>query len=89
MRFERAIQEVTSATTKVERMPGRKYYISVFYKEDSTANHGRIKSEAYKVLGELESRGFEHVEFGGRKDMGHSGLGCGFAVSKKKKTTSA
>jgi len=85
MRFERAIQEATSARTKVERLSGGKYYISVWYDEDTTANHGRILPESYRVLGELEQRNFEHVEFGGRKDMGHSGKGCGFAVQKKKK----
>ena len=82
MRFERAISEVTSARTKVERLSGGAYYVSVWYEDDSTANHGRILSEAYKVLGELESRGFEQIEFGGRKNMGHSGKFCGFAVRK-------
>lgn len=84
MRFERAIQEVTSAKTKVERLSGGAYYISVWYTDDSTANHRRILGEAYKVLGTLSDRGFKQVPFGGRVDMGHSGKGCGFAVAKSK-----
>lgn len=84
MRFERAIRDATSARTRVERLSGGAYYVSVWYDDDTTANHGRILREAYKVLGELESRNFAHIEFGGRKDMGHSGKRCGFAVKKAK-----
>jgi hypothetical protein len=85
MRFERAIREVTSARTKVSRLSGGAYYVSVWYDDDSTYNHIRIRGEAYKVLSELKSRGFIHAEFAGRKDMGHSGKSCGFAVRKAAK----
>lgn len=41
-----------------------------------------IADEARRVLADLKSRGYQQAPFGGSINLGHSGGGCFFAVTK-------
>lgn len=81
-------ENATSASVLIEELSGDKLAVSVFWPEtqgdDGGHCHGQatIVREACKVLAALESEGWEHCDFGGRKDFGHSGGTTTFAVER-------
>ena len=77
--LQEVAQDATNASVTVEELSGGKISVSVGFNDDSTYSHITIKREAHKVLAGLEAIGWRHCEFGGRKDMGHSGCHCHFA----------
>lgn len=79
-------RSVTSAQVEIESLGGDEIHVAIFWPEtqgdDGDHCHGQntIIGEACRVMKALEGEGFEHCEFGGRKNMGHSGGTTGFAM---------
>jgi hypothetical protein len=83
-----AATNATNATVEIEALSENKLSVAVFWPEtqgeDGDHCHGQqtIRTEAYNVLAALEEQGWSHCEFGGRRDMGHSGGRTHFAVCR-------
>lgn len=79
------LDNITSAVVEVEALNSTKISVSVRWSEtigddgDFCYGQNTILREAYKVLAALEHQGWKHSDFGGRKDMGHSGGTTHFA----------
>lgn len=80
--------DATKAAVALETLSDGKLSVSVHWPEtqgdDGDYCHGQntIVSEAHKVLAALESEGWQHCEFGGRKDFAHGGGTTHFAVER-------
>lgn len=81
--------DATRADVRLEELSEEKLSVSVYWSEthgddgDYCHGQGTIVSEAYKVLAALEEQGWQHCEFGGRKDFGHHGGTTHFAVRQR------
>ena len=79
------LSEITRANVQVEALSPTKISVSVCWPETADDHcHGQltIVSEAWNVLNALERLGWQHAEFAGRKDFGHSGGTTHFACAK-------
>lgn len=85
---ESAANSATEACVALEALSETKLSVSVFWPqtqgEDGDHCHGQgtIVAEARKVLAALEAEGWMHADFGGRRDLGHSGGTAHFAVQQ-------